>query len=152
MARSRKARPDDIWELALALPETAEAIVWGDRPAYTVKGKSFVIFRDARPDALDSDGERLTDVVVFSCSTPEEKEGLLASGGPWFTTPHFDGYSSILVRLSEIGQVTRDELAEVVEDAWLARAPKRLAKEWLTRRGPREVSERSEEPRGVTKS
>ncbi|HEU4998357.1 MAG TPA: hypothetical protein VFT68_05380, partial [Lapillicoccus sp.] len=67
-------------------------------------------------------------------SSPEEKEGLLASGPPWFTTPHFDGYSSILVRLSEIGQVTREELAEVVDDAWLARAPKRLAKEWLASR------------------
>ena len=134
MARSRKARPSDIGELALALPETAEAIVWGDRPAYTVKGKSFVIYRDARPDALDADGERLTDVVVFSCSSPEEKEGVLANGPPWFTTPHFDGYSSILVRLSELGQVTLEELAEVVEDAWLARAPKRLATEWLAER------------------
>lgn len=112
MARSRKARAGDIGELALALPETAEAIVWGDRPAYAVKGKSFVIYRDARPDALDDNGERLTDVVVFSCSSPEEKSGLVASGGPWFTTPHFDGYSAVLVRLSEIGQVTRDELAE----------------------------------------
>ena len=135
MARSRRARPSDIGELALALPETAEAIVWGDRPAYTVKGKSFVIYRDARPDALDENGKRLTDVVVLSCSSPEEKEALLASGAPWFTTPHFDGYSSVLVRLSEIGQVSREELAEVVEDAWLARAPKRLAKEWLTSRG-----------------
>ena len=59
---------------------------------------------------------------------------MLASGPPWFTTPHFDGYSAVLVRLSELGQVTRDELAEVVEDAWLARAPKRLAKEWLAAR------------------
>jgi hypothetical protein len=133
-ARSRKARPGDIRELALALPETAEAIAWGDRPAYQVRGKSFVIYRDARPDALDADGERLTDVVVFSCSSPEEKEGLLASGPPWFTTPHFDGYSSILVRLSELRTVTVAELAEVVEDAWLARAPKRLAKEWLSLR------------------
>jgi hypothetical protein len=132
--RSRRARPSDIGELALALPETAEAIVWGDRPAYQVRGKSFVIYRDARPDALDADGERLTDVVVFSCSSPEEKEGLLASGPPWFTTPHFDGYSSILVRLSELRTVTVAELAEVVEDAWLARAPKRLAKEWLSLR------------------
>ena len=134
MPRSRKARPSDIGELALALPETAEAIVWGDRPAYQVRGKSFVIYRDARPDALDADGERLTDVVVFSCSSPEEKEGLLVSGPPWFTTPHFDGYSSILVRLSELRTVTVAELAEVVEDAWLARAPKRLAKEWLSLR------------------
>ena len=134
MPQSRRARPSDIGELALALPETAEAIVWGDRPAYQVRGKSFVIYRDARPDALDADGERLTDVVVFSCSSPEEKEGLLASGPPWFTTPHFDGYSSILVRLSELRTVTVAELAEVVEDAWLARAPKRLAKEWLSLR------------------
>ncbi len=133
-ARSRNARPGDIRELALALPETTEAIAWGNRPAYQVRGKSFVIYRDTRPDALDADGERLTDVVVFSCSSPEEKEGLLASGPPWFTTAHFDGYSSILVRLSELGKVTLDELSEVVEDAWLARAPKRLAKEWLAAR------------------
>ena len=140
MPRSRKARPSDIGELALALPGTDEAIVWGDRPAYTVKGKSFVIYRDARPDALDENGERLTDVVVFSCSSPEEKEGLLASGAPWFTTPHFNGYNTVLVRLSEISQVTREELADPVrahseagEDAWLARAPKRLAKAWLDR-------------------
>ncbi len=134
MARSRTARPSDIGELALALPETAKAVAWGDRPAYQVRGKSFVIYRDARPDALDANGERLTDIVVFSCSTPEEKQGLLASGPPWFTTPHFDGYNAVLVRLSELGQVTRDELVEVVEDAWLARAPKRLAKEWLAAR------------------
>ena len=97
-------------------------------------GKSFVIYRDPRPDALGADGERLTDVVVISCGTPEDKAALLASGPPWFTTPHFDGYSAVLVRMSELGQVTRDELAEVVEDAWLARAPKRLAKEWLAAR------------------
>jgi len=103
VARPRKAQPSDIGELALALPETVEAIAWGDRPAYQVRGKSFVIYRNARPDALDADGERLTDVVVFSCSSAEEKEGLLASGPPRFTTPHFDGYSSILVRLSELG-------------------------------------------------
>jgi hypothetical protein len=61
-------------------------------------------------------------VVVFSCSSPEDKEGLLAGGAPWFTTAHFDGYSSVLVRLSEIGQITRGQLAEVVEDAgWPAR-------------------------------
>jgi hypothetical protein len=134
VARSRSARPSDIGELALALPETAEAVAWGDRPAYQVRGRSFVIYRDPRPDALGADGERLTDVVVISCGTPEDKAALLASGPPWFTTPHFDGYSAVLVRMSELGQVTRDELAEVVGDAWLARAPKRLAKEWLAAR------------------
>ncbi|MFI5075084.1 MAG: MmcQ/YjbR family DNA-binding protein [Actinomycetales bacterium] len=134
MARSRSARPSDIGELALALPETAEAVAWGDRPAYQVRGRSFVIYRDPRPDALGADGERLTDVVVISCGTPEDKAAFLASEPPWFATPYFDGYNAVLVRLSELGQVTRDELAEVVEDAWLARAPKRLAKEWLAAR------------------
>ena len=64
MARSRMARPSDIGELALGLPETAEAVAWGDRPAYQVRGKSFVIYRDARPDALDANGERLTSGCV----------------------------------------------------------------------------------------
>ena len=131
MARSRRARPSDIGELALALPETAEAVAWGDRPAYQVRGKSFVIYRDARPDALDANGERLTDVVVFSCSTPEEKQGLLASGPPWFTTPHFDGHPSVLIRASRLHEVTLGELTEVVQDAWLSRASARRAREWL---------------------
>ena len=131
MARSRKARPSDIGELALALPETAEAIVWGTGPHTRSAGSRSSSTATPGLTRSTPTGERLTDVVVFSCSTPEEKAGLLESGPPWFATPHFDGYSSVLVRLSELGKVTLDELAEVVEDAWLARAPKRLAKEWL---------------------
>lgn len=135
MARTRKPRASDIDELAMALPDVAKAIVWGDLPAYQVKGKSFVIFRGPSKDALDEDGQRLEDVVMFAVPRPEDKEAILAGGPPWFTTSHFDGYNAVLLRASQLGQLTRDELGEVIEDAWLAKAPKRVAKEWLERNG-----------------
>jgi hypothetical protein len=134
MARSRKARVSDIEELAMALPQVQKALAWGDRPAYQVNGRSFVIHRGPRKDAVDeATGKRLEDVVMIVVPGPEDKEAILGSGPPWFTTPHFDGYNAVLVREAHLGQLTRTELAEVIEDAWLARAPKRLAKEWLAR-------------------
>lgn len=132
MARSRKARPEDIGELALALPEVEAGTSWGDRPSYKVGGKPFVIHRQPRPDAVDPDtGERMEDVVVFTVPDESAKLALVQSEGPWFTTPHFNGYPAVLLRLRDVGLLTRDELAEVVTDAWLAKAPKRLAKEFL---------------------
>jgi hypothetical protein len=129
--RSRRARPSDVGEIALSLPEVAWATVWGDLPAYQVRKKTFVIYRGLRKDALGDDGQPLEDVVMVAVANPEDKAALLASGPPWFTTSHFDGYNAVLVRESHLGQISRDELAEVVQDAWLAKAPKRLAKEWL---------------------
>ena len=127
----RKARLSDIGDIALALPEVEEATAWGDRPAYTVRGKSFVIFREPRPDALDPDtGERMDDVVIFRVADQSDKDALVAAG-PWFTTPHFDGYNAVLIRLRDLGRVTRKELEEVITDAWAARAPKRLAKQFF---------------------
>ena len=134
MARraARLACLADLDELAMALPEVAKAQAQGDRPAYQVKGRSFVIFRGPRKDAVDEKtGERLLDVVMIAVPGPEDKAAILDSGPPWFTTPHFNGYNAVLVREAHLGQLTRDELAEVVEDAWLAKAPKRLAKQWL---------------------
>ncbi len=132
---TRKARLSDIDEVAMALPEVTQAIAWGDRPAYQVKGKSFVIFRGPRKDAVDETGDRLPDVVMFAVPGPEDKAAILDSGSPWFTTAHFDGYNAVLVREAHLGQLTRAELAEVIEDAWVAKAPKRLAKQWLERDG-----------------
>jgi hypothetical protein len=130
--RSRKARVEDIEEIAMSLPEVATRTTWGDRPAYAVRGKNFVIFREPRPDAIDPDiGERMDDVVVIMTPDQSAKEALVQSGGPWFTTPHFDGYNAILVRQRDLGRTSRQELAEVVTDAWAARAPKRLAKEYF---------------------
>ena len=134
MPTARKATAADIDELATALPEVTKTVAWGDRPAYQVNGRTFALWRGPRKDALDDDGERLEDVVMFAVPGPEEKAAMLASGPPWFTTSHFDGYNAVLVRECHLGQVTRDELKEVVEDAWLAKAPKRLAKDWLAGR------------------
>ncbi len=134
MPRSRRARARDIDVLAGALPEVARATAWGDRPAYQVKGRTFVLWRGPRKDALGADGERLEDVVMFAVPGPEEKAAMLASGPPWFTTPHFDGYNAVLVQEAHVGQVSLEELREVVEDAWLAKAPKRLAAQWLASR------------------
>lgn len=116
----------------MALPEVATRTTWGHRPAYAVRGRNFLVFREPRPDALDPDsGERMDDVVVLMVPDESAKEALVQSGGPWFTTPHFDGYNAVLVRQRDLGSVTRDELAEVVTDAWAARAPKRLVKQYF---------------------
>lgn len=126
---ARRARVQDVHDLAAALPE----VTCADGRVYQVKGKSFVFFRTPRPDALDEDsGERLTDVIVFWVESLEEKEALVADPTtPYFTTPHFTGHCSVLLRGSRIGGIDRDELAEVVTDAWLSRAPKRLAARFL---------------------
>src|SRR3954470_23975117 len=104
-----------------------------DRPVYQVGGRSFVIFRTPRPDAVDPEtGERYDDVIVFWVGSEEEKLALvLDDSTPFFTTPHFDGHPSVLLRGSPIGELTIEELREVVQDAWLARAGKRARTAWL---------------------
>ena len=125
------ARLADLDELALGLPEVVEGRSWGQR-AFTVRGKSFVHFREPRPDAIDADtGERMDDVIVFMVPDQSDKDALVAGHGPWFTTAHFDGYNAVLLRERDLGSVTRAELAEVITDAWSARAPKRLVTEFF---------------------
>src|SRR3954463_4146330 len=101
-------------------------VVWGsgENPVYQVGGKSFVFFRNPRPDAFDPEtGERYDDVIVFWVESEADKEALVQNeGAPLFTPPHFNGHRSVLLRGSRIGELGRDELAEVVQDAWLARA------------------------------
>jgi len=106
-------------------------------PVYQVGGRSFVFFRTARPDAVDPDtGQRYTDVIVLWVSGESDKQALVQDPhSPFFTTAHFDGHPSVLVRASRLGELTRDELAEVVQDAWLARASKRRAATWLAAGG-----------------
>jgi hypothetical protein len=129
----RKARVADVHEVALGMPHVT---VWdknGERPVYQVGGKSFVFFRSARPDAFDPDtGERYDDVIMIWVESEEEKLALVADeSNPFFTTPHFDGHPSVLVRGSQIGGLTQQELTEVIQDAWLSRASKRRATIWL---------------------
>jgi hypothetical protein len=111
-------------------------IIYGekhDNPVYQVGGKSFVFFRTPRPDAFDpGTGERYTDVVVLWVPSESDKQALVQDPeSPFFTTPHFDGHPSVLLRTSRVGELTRRELAEVIQDAWLARASKRRAQTWL---------------------
>ncbi len=137
MTRPRRARPEDVHELALGMPHVTVINGPGGNPVYQVGGKSFVFFRSPRPDAVDpASGERYPDVIVFWVSSDEDKQALVQDpASPFFTTSHFNGHLSVLIRASRLGELTRDELAEVVQDAWLARASPARAKQWLTARG-----------------
>ena len=98
--------------MALSLPETTEKPSYGT-PGFRVKDKLFARIREEG------------DVLVLWCENLDEKEFLLgAEPDKFFTTPHYDGHPSVLVRL---GAVDRDELRELLTDSWRARAPKRLA-------------------------
>jgi len=123
----------DLDELALALPETEKEVSEDGRPSYGVRGKTFCFHRSRRPDAVDpATGERLDDVLMFRVEGQEAKELVLADPrGIFFTTPHFNGYPAVLVRIPDLARLDRGELRDTVIDAWLTRAPKRVAKAWL---------------------
>ena len=124
----------DLDALALALPEVTKELDEG-RPAYKVAGKTFCFHRSRRPDALDpKTGERLDDVFVFWVEDLEIKDILVESGSVYFTTPHWNGYSAVLMRIPDLRKLRKAELRDRVEEAWLKRAPKKLAKEWLAAR------------------
>ena len=135
--RCRRARVEDVHELALGMPHVTEVTGRAENPVYQVGGKSFVFFRTPRPDAVDSQtAERYTDVIVFWVASEDDKHALVQdTTSPFFTTAHFDGHLSVLLRGSRIGELTREELAEVVQDAWLARASPRRAADWLSSHG-----------------
>jgi hypothetical protein len=131
----RPARVEDVHELALAMPYVTVEYGMGDNPVYQVGGKSFIFFRNPRPDAADPDtGERYRDVIVFWVESEADKQALVQDlASPFFTTAHFDGHPSVLLRASRIGEVTHTELAELIEAAWLSRASARRAAAWLAR-------------------
>jgi hypothetical protein len=131
---SRPATVDDVHEVAQALPGVTRGGARGtlDPIVYQVSRRSFIFFRNPRPDAVDPDtGERYTDVIVFWVDGELEKEAILSDTSlPFFTTPHFDGHASVLLRGSRIGELSRDELAGFVEGAWLSRAGPRAVARW----------------------
>ena len=102
----------DVREIALSLPATEERPSYGT-PGFRVRDKLFARLRD--------EGE----VLLVWCADEGEKELLIgAEPDKFFTTRHYDGHPSVLVRLCA---VDREELAELLTDAWLVRAPRRLA-------------------------
>jgi hypothetical protein len=135
---SRPAGVEDVHELALAMPHVTVDYGTSGNPVYQVGGKSFIFFRNPRPDAVDpGTGERYQDVIVFWVASEKEKQALAQDDeSPFFTTAHFDGHLSVLLRASRISELTREELAEIVQDAWLSRASARRAAAWLNDHPP----------------
>jgi hypothetical protein len=133
---SRPARVEDVHEIAESMSHVTVEWGSGENPVYQVGGKSFVFFRTPRPDATDpATGERYTDVIVFWVESEDDKRAMVQdAASPFFTTPHFNGHLSVLLRASRIGEITRAELAEVIQDAWLSRASARRAANWLASR------------------
>lgn len=121
---------DDVRRIATALPETAEAVSRG-RASWKVRDKAFVWERPLRRADLEALGDEAPAGPILGARVEHlvAKEALLADDpGIFFTTPHFDGYPAILVRLDRIAV---EDLKEVIVEAWLSRAPKRLAQRGL---------------------
>src|SRR5215207_6924740 len=114
---ARKAKLDDVHELAMAMPHVTVVEGPQGNPVYQVGGKSFVFFRNPRPDAVDPEtGERYRDVIVFWVESDADKHALVQDKTtPFFTTAHFNGHPSVLVRASRLGELTRTVLAEVIQ-------------------------------------
>jgi hypothetical protein len=117
---------DDVRRIALSLPETSERLSHG-HPMWRVRDKGFVWERPLRAADLKALGNGAPTGPILGARMEHlgAKEALIADRPDvYFTTPHFDGYAAVLVELEEIGL---DELRELIVEAWLARAPKRLA-------------------------
>jgi hypothetical protein len=137
MKPTRRATVADLHALAGSMPGVTVETGPKGNEVYQVSRRSFVFFRNQRPDAVDPEtGERYDDVVVIWVGSEADKEALVEDEStPFFSTPHFRGHPSVLLRTSRIGEVGRDELAELVYDAWLARASPTAARKWLAARG-----------------
>ncbi len=121
---------DDVDRIALALPETAERPAWGGR-MWRVRDKGFVWERPLRKSDLVALGDAAPDGPILGAKVEHlvAKEALLQDdSGVFFTTPHFDGYPAVLVLLDRIDVET---LEEVITEAWLNAAPKRLVAAYL---------------------
>jgi hypothetical protein len=123
---------DEVRRIALELPETSERESRGLRQ-WRVKEKAFVWERPLRRADLEALGDDAPEGPILGAWVEHlvAKEALLADeSGVFFTTPHFDGYPIVLVRLDQIGP---DDLHEVIVEAWLVRAPKRLVRDYMDR-------------------
>ena len=129
---SRAATVDDIHATAQTMPHVAVHRP-GANPVYQVGSKSFVFFRTPRPDAVDPvTGERYDDVIVIWVASEGDKQALLQDERlPFFTTPHFDGHPSVLLRASRVHELERDEL--VARDHGMVRITEPFLAAWLMR-------------------
>ncbi|OBH88558.1 MmcQ/YjbR family DNA-binding protein [Mycobacterium scrofulaceum] len=132
----RPARVSDVHEIARSMPHVQRLEGPKGNAIYQVGGKSFVFFRTPQPDATDPDtGERYSDVIMLWVESESDKLALTQDpDSPFFTTDHFDGHPSVLVRAARLPEIGRTELTELIQDAWLSRASKRRASAWLAGR------------------
>ncbi|MDX6418581.1 MAG: hypothetical protein QOG28_3201 [Trebonia sp.] len=132
--KDRPATVADVHELAQSMPHVTRLDGSQGKPIYQVGSKSFIFFRNPRPDAADPvTGERYDDVIVFWVESEAAKQSLTDDPDtPFFTTPHFNGHMSVLIRARDLAAIAHAELREIIQDAWLSRASTRRAKEWLT--------------------
>ncbi|HEX5860515.1 MAG TPA: MmcQ/YjbR family DNA-binding protein [Nocardioides sp.] len=134
---TRKARPEDVDDICRSLPEVELGTSWGDVPTYKVprgdRGRGFVLFRPPGPTAIDPEtGEMYDDLLVIVTPGEAEKHALVEDEStPFFTIDHFRRSNAVLVQQSRLGELTRDELAEVITEAWAARAPRSLVRRHL---------------------
>lgn len=137
VADEPRATVEDVHRLASSMPHVTVEHGRSGNAVYQVGRKSFVYFRTPRPDAVDPEtGERYDDVIVLWVDGEGDKLALVEDpSSPYFTTPHFDGHPSVLVRASRLGDVTLTELTEVIQDAWLSQASARRARAWLAEHG-----------------
>jgi hypothetical protein len=123
---------DDVRRIALGMPETSEQSS-RDLASWRVRDKGFVWERPLRPADLRALGDDAPTGPILGARVEHlvAKEALLADDPDvFFTTPHFDGYPAVLVRLDKI---SAGDLEEVIVEAWLARAPKRVAQDYVDR-------------------
>jgi len=135
----RPATVADVHALARAMPHVTRVDGSQGKPVYQVGGKSFIFFRNPRPDAKDPvTGERYDDVIVFWVESESDKQSLIDDpDSPFFTTEHFNGHDSVLIRAGDLEAITYEELKEIVQDAWLSRASQARASAWLKARANR---------------
>jgi hypothetical protein len=122
---------DDVRRIALALPEAQEGAMKSGTATWQVKGKTFAWERPLRGTDRKALGDAAPDGPVLGVRVEHliAKESLLQDGpAACFTTPHFDGYAAVLV---ELDRIAPEELAELLEEAWLARAPETLARAYV---------------------
>lgn len=129
----RPATVTDVHEIAQSMPHVTRIDGSQGKPIYQVGGKSFIFFRNPRPDAKHPvTGERYDDVIVIWVESQADKQSLVGNpGSPFFTTDHFNGHDSVLIRERDLGAITYEELKEVIQDAWLSRASAKRAADWL---------------------
>jgi hypothetical protein len=122
---------DELRQIAMSLPEVSERADRSGIRQWRVKDKLMVWERPLRRSDFEALGESAPDGPILGARVPDvgAKEALLADDGDiYFTTPHFDGYPAILVQMDNI---SIKELEELVVEAWLTQAPKRLSSDWL---------------------